>query len=90
MKSNQSDAKHLPRRLALRRIGLGGMAASLMFRAWAVGADAQSSLTTAATEAAARRAVSAINQGLASGDATLLNAAFSPDYVNHTPHHSLQ
>ena len=49
----------------------------------------QISFATAATEAAARRAVSAINQALASGDMTVLDTVFATDYVNHTPRRSL-
>ncbi|MCC7021544.1 MAG: DUF2807 domain-containing protein [Thermomicrobiales bacterium] len=95
MKKNQADSGNdrssaMPRRSALRRLGAGGLAAGLLMRGGDNDAAAQSALVTAATEAAARRAVNAINQGLASGDATQLNAMFSPDYVNHTPHPSLQ
>lgn len=95
MKKNQAGfgndrSSAMPRRSALRRLGAGGLAAGLLMHGSGNEAVAQSALVTAATEAAARRAVSAINQGLASGDATQLNAMFSPDYVNHTPHPSLQ
>jgi hypothetical protein len=91
VKKNEADSGNdrssaMPRRSALRRLGAGGVAAGLLLRGSGNEADAQSALVTAATEAAARRAVSAIDQGLASGDATQLNAMFSPDYVNHTPH----
>ena len=49
---------------------------------------AQFAVSAAATEAAARRAISAINRALASGDMGVLNASFSPDYVNQTPRRS--
>jgi predicted ester cyclase len=76
------------RRSALRRLGAGGVLAAAAFGAGR-SASAQSSLATAATEAAARRAVSAINQALASGDVAVLDTAFATDYVNHTPRQSL-
>ena len=76
------------RRSALRRLGAGGVLAAAAFGAGR-SASAQSSLATAATEAAARRAVSAINQALASGDMAALDTAFAADYVNHTPRQSL-
>jgi predicted ester cyclase len=76
------------RRSALLRLGAGGVLAAAAF---GVGrsASAQSSLATAATEAAARRAVSAINQALASGDMGVLDTPIAADYVNHTPGQSL-
>jgi predicted ester cyclase len=80
----------MPRRAALRHIGTSGLAAGLMLGRSIGEAGAQSSLVTAATEAAARRAINAINQALASGDMSLLDLAFAPDYVNHTPHRSPQ
>jgi ketosteroid isomerase-like protein len=56
--------------------------------AWAQSTSTSAAANTAATEAAARRAVSAINQALASGDMSVLDTAFAPDYVNHTPRRS--
>ncbi|MGH2614949.1 MAG: hypothetical protein ACRDJC_06905, partial [Thermomicrobiales bacterium] len=76
------------RRSALRRLGVGGVAAGTAIGFERHVAGAQSALTTAATEAAARRAVSAINQALASGDTSALDSAFAADYVNHTPRRS--
>jgi predicted ester cyclase len=80
----------LPRRAALRQVGASGVAAALFLSSPLGEASAQSSLVTAATEAAARRAINAINQALRSGDMSLLDLAFTADYVNHTPHRSLQ
>jgi hypothetical protein len=80
----------MPRRDALRRVGAGGLAAGLMLGLGSSEANAQSTLTSAATEAAARRAINAINQVLAGGDMSLLDFAFAPDYVNHTPGSSPQ
>lgn len=79
----------LSRRSALHRLGAAGLAAGMGLGAAGGSVTAQSSLVTAATEAAARRAVSAINQALASGDTTVLDTAFASDYVNHTPRRSL-
>jgi predicted ester cyclase len=76
------------RRSALRRLGAGGVLAAAAFGARR-SASAQSSLATAATEAAARRAMSAINQAFASGDMAVLDTAFAADYVNHTPRQSM-
>ena len=86
-------ARRLPagisRRSALRRLGTGGLAASTAIGLGRQPATAQSSFVTAATEAAARRAVSATNQALASGDMSVLDATFASDYVNQTPRASL-
>ncbi len=66
------------------------MAAGMMLGAGSRDAGAQSAIASAATEAAARRAINAINQALASGDMALLDLAFAPGYVNHTPRRSTQ
>ena len=79
----------ISRRATLRRLGLGGAAAGAAFAIGRQFTSGQSAFTTAATEAAARRAISAVNQALASGDMSVLDAAFAPDYVNHTPRSSL-
>lgn len=79
----------LPRRTALRRFGASGLAAGLLLGSRANPAGAQSTLTSAAAEAAARRAVNAINQALSSGDMSVLALSFASDYVNHTPPRSL-
>jgi hypothetical protein len=86
------DPRQLPgvsRRSALRRLGVGGAAAGGAFLTGRQTASAQFSFTTAATEAAARRAVSAVNQALASGDTSVLDTMFAPNYVNQTPRTSL-
>lgn len=79
----------MSRRAAARRLGIGGAAAGAAFVVGRQSAAAQFSFATAATEAAARRALSAVNQALASGDMSVLDAAFATDYVNHTPRTSL-
>ena len=78
----------ISRRSALRRFGIGSAAAGAAFGLGRKSASAQTSFTAAATEAAARRAVSAVNQALASGDMAVLDAAFAVDYVNQTPRSS--
>lgn len=83
-----ADAPNMPRRDALRRVGAGGLLAGMLAVIGARQGDAQSSLSTASTEAAARRAINAINQALASGDMSLLDFAFDASYVNHTPRDS--
>lgn len=91
MESRQNDAgtfdhaRAMPRRDALRRVGLGGAFLGLLAGFRGHETAAQSTLESAATEAAARRAVNAINQVLAGGDVTLLDLAFAADYVNRTP-----
>lgn len=81
---NASPA-HLPRRAALRQLGAGGLGAGLLLHAFAQSGNAQSAIASAATEAAARRAINAINQALSTGDMSVLNLSFAPNYVNHTP-----
>lgn len=82
--------KSMPRRDALRQVGVAGLAAGVLAGLHSRPAEAQSTLTSAATEAAARRAINAINQVLAGGDVSLLDFAFAADYVNHTPGRSRQ
>lgn len=79
----------ISRRSALRRLGAAGVATGAVLAGERRVANAQFSFATAATEAAARRAVSAVNQALASGDMSVIDAAFAADYVNHTPRTSL-
>ena len=79
----------ISRRRALRRLAAGGVAAGAAAALDRTPAAAQNTLVSAATEAAARRAVNAINQALDSGDMSLLDLSFAPEYVNHTPRRSL-
>jgi predicted ester cyclase len=76
---------HLPRRAALRHLGAGGLGAGLLLHALSGSGAAQSAVASAATEAAARRAINAINQALSTGDLSVLNLSFAPSYVNRTP-----
>jgi hypothetical protein len=75
----------LPRRAALRHLGAAGLSAGILLQAFAQPGSAQSAVASAATEAAARRAINAINQALSNGDMSVLNLSFAPSYVNHTP-----
>lgn len=75
----------LPRRAALRQLGAGGLAAGLLLQAFTQAGSAQSAVASAATEAAARRAINAINLALSNGDMSVLTLSFAPTYVNHTP-----
>ena len=79
----------MSRRGALRRLGAGGLAAGVAVGSQQRPAQAQFGISAAMTEATARRAIAAINQALATGDMSGLDATFSPDYVNHTPRRSL-
>ena len=85
-----ADTTLMPRRAALRRIGAGSVGAGMLGLVATQQGNAQDSLSTASTEAAARRAINAINQALASGDMTLLDFAFDATYVNNTPRVSRQ
>jgi hypothetical protein len=78
----------MSRRGALRRLGAGGLAAGVAIGSQQRSTQAQFAISAAITEATARRAVAAINQALAVGDTSGLDATFSPDYVNHTPRRS--
>lgn len=90
MTSNDDPAASLlPRRAALRRLGLGGLATGLLLGGRANPVEAQSTLPSGATEAAARRAMNAVIQALATGDMSVLALSFAADYVNHTPPRSL-
>jgi predicted ester cyclase len=88
-KAAKALVREMPRRSALRRLG-GGLAASLALGAASGRALAQDQATPTAdaTAATARAAISAINAMLASGDASSVEAVFSPTYVNHTPRRS--
>lgn len=83
--SDLASPASLPRRAALRQLGAGGLAAGLLLQAFTQPGSAQSAVASAATEAAARRAINAINQALSNGDMSVLNLSFAPNYVNHTP-----
>src|SRR5918993_1478937 len=76
------------RRTALRRLGAGGLAAGAATGLQRNAAEAQFAISAAATEAAARRAINAINRALADGDMSVLDQSFSPTYVNRTPRRS--
>lgn len=82
-------AAALSRRSALRWLGAGGIGAGLFGAFARQPAGAQISLSAPATEAAARRAIAAINQLLASGNPAPLDAVFAADYVNYTPRSAL-
>jgi predicted ester cyclase len=69
----------------LRQLGAGGLGAGILLHAFASTGGAQSAIASAATEAAARRAINAVNQALSTGDMSVLNLSFAPNYVNHTP-----
>ncbi len=83
--SDLASPASLPRRAALRQLGAGGLAAGLLLQAFTQPGSAQSAVASASTEAAARRAINAINQALSNGDMSVLNLSFAPNYVNHTP-----
>ena len=95
MDDNQIERKaarilaSMSRRGALRRLGAGGLAAGVAVGSRQQPAQAQFAISSAITEASARRAIAAINRALAIGDMSGLDATFSPDYVNHTPRRSL-
>lgn len=79
----------MSRRGALRKLGAGGLAAGVAMAASQRPTAGQFAISAAITEATARRAIAAINQALATGDMSGLDATFSPDYVNHTPRRSV-
>src|SRR5215207_8645937 len=79
----------MSRRGALRRLGAGGLAAGAAIGFGQGPAQGQFAISSAITEATARRAIAAINRALALGDMSGLDATFSRDYVNHTPRRSL-
>jgi Putative auto-transporter adhesin, head GIN domain/SnoaL-like polyketide cyclase len=78
----------MSRRAALRRLGAGGLTAGAALGLHRDSAEAQFTISAAATEAAARRAINAINRALADGDMSVLDSAFSSTYVNQTPRRS--
>ena len=78
----------MSRRAALRRLGAGGLTAGAAIGLQRDSTEAQFTISAAATEAAARRAINAINRALADGDMSVLDPAFSPTYVNQTPRRS--
>ena len=88
-RSAQTVLNAMSRRSALRRLGSGGLAAGALLNA-VPASQAQTVVSPEATAAAARRALAAINGVLAGGDVGGLDAAFTPEYVNHTPRRSWQ
>lgn len=89
-RSAQTVLDAMSRRTALRHLGSGGLAAGALLNALPSAGETQSVVSPEATAAAARRALAAINGVLAGGDVGGLDAAFTPDYVNHTPRRSWQ
>ena len=84
-RSERDASAGVSRRAALRRLGGGGIVATTLMGAAPRSADAQAA---DGSEAAARRAIDAINQALASGDTSDIDAAFTADFVDHTPRRS--
>ncbi len=92
MTQPQPDPSAVPVRLS-RRAAVGRLAAGSLGLGAAVAlgrrpASAQGNQDSATTEVAVRNAISQLNQALATGDVSLLSAAFAQTYVNHTPHRS--
>jgi predicted ester cyclase len=79
----------ISRRSALRRLGESGLMAGAAMAATSPVMAQQMTDDSAATLEVARQAIAAINQVLTTGDASLLDARFSPDYVDHTPRRSV-
>jgi predicted ester cyclase len=81
----------MSRRTALRLGGSGLAAGAIAVVAVRAGtAQTPTASLSPSTESVVRQAVSAINRALATGDTSVLDAVFAPDYINHTPHHSLK
>ena len=85
---SRAQRRRWSRRSTLSRLGAGGIAAAVLGSTGAGAGAAQVDAETAATEAAVRQAIEAVNAALASGDPASLAAVIAPDYVNHTPHRS--
>ena len=79
----------MSRRSALRRLGESGLMAGAAMGATSPVLAQETTDVSAATLEVARQAITAVNQVLATGDASLLDAPFSPDYVDHTPRRSV-
>lgn len=79
----------MSRRSALRRLGGSGVAAGAAFGATAPVMAQQTNDVSAATLEVARQAITAINQVLATGDASLIDAQFAPGFIDHTPRRSV-
>jgi predicted ester cyclase len=82
-------AASMSRRSALRRLGESGLMAGAAMSAASPSQAQQTTDVTTATLDAASQAIVAINQVLATGDASLLDAHFSADYVDQTPRRSI-
>jgi predicted ester cyclase len=77
------------RRSVLRRLGGSGIAAGAALGTTQAVFGQQTTDVSAATLNVARQALAAVNQTLATGNTSLLDAPFSPDYIDHTPRRSL-
>ena len=86
--TRRSQRRRWSRRTALARFGGGGLAAGILGTRNSGSTAAQDDAESAATEAAVRQAIEAINAVLAGGDVTPLDTIIAPGYVNHTPHRS--
>jgi hypothetical protein len=79
----------MTRRSALRRLGEGGLVAGAAIGATSPGLAQEAADVSDDTLQVALQAVTTTNQVLAAGDASLLDAHFSPDYIDHTPRRSI-
>ncbi len=79
----------MSRRSALRRFGKSGLVAGAAIGATSPVKAQEATDVSAATLDVGLQAITTINQVLATGDASLLDAHFSPNYIDHTPRRSI-
>jgi len=79
----------MSRRSAFRRLGESGLVAGAAIGASSTVRAQETTDVSAATLEVARQAIAALNQVLATGDPSLLDAHFSSDYIDHTPRVSI-
>jgi uncharacterized cupredoxin-like copper-binding protein/predicted ester cyclase len=79
----------LSRRKALGHLGAGTLMVGALVGPGMRSAAAQATPAAGSIEAAARQAIEAINEAMATGEASGLDAMFAPDVAGHPPHRSL-
>ena len=79
----------LSRRRALGHLGAGALVVGALAGPGVGTVAAQATPATNSVEAFARQAIEVVNEAIASGEASAIDAVFAPDVAGHPPHRSL-
>lgn len=82
-------SRSVSRRSALSRLGAGALVFGVLASTLRETTRAQATPTANEVEAVARQAIDAVNDAMASGDTSALDAVFAPEVQGHPSHRSL-